>query len=62
MFIVHGPDGHCRRHEDKLKLRSVPKPNRQRHLNRPAPIDSNQVLFYLVTHIISSMYISLKVM
>ena len=42
MFIVQGPDGHCRRHEDQLKLRSVPKLNRQRRLNRPAPIDSER--------------------
>ena len=34
MFIFQGPDGHCRRHEDHLKLRSVPKLNRQRRLNR----------------------------
>ena len=40
MFTVQGPDGHCRRHEDQLKLRSVPKLNRQRRLSRPAPIDS----------------------
>ena len=35
MFTVQGPDGHCRRHEDQLKLRSVPKLNRQRRLSRP---------------------------
>ena len=29
MFIVQGPDGHCRRHEDQLKLRSVLKLHRQ---------------------------------
>ena len=40
MFTVQGPDGHCRRHEDHLKLRSVPKLNRQRRLSHPAPIDS----------------------
>ena len=40
MFTVQGPDGHCGRHEDQLKLRSVPKLNRQRRLIRPAPIDS----------------------
>ena len=32
-FIVQGPDGRCRRHEDQLKLRLVPKLNRQRSLN-----------------------------
>ena len=42
MSTVQGPDGHCRRHEDQLKLRSVPKLNRQRRLNRPAPIDSER--------------------
>ena len=40
MFIVQGPDGHCRRHEDQLKLRSVPKLNRQRRLNHSAALDS----------------------
>ena len=38
--VSKGPDGHCRRHEDQLKLRSVPKLNHQRRLSRPAPIDS----------------------
>ena len=42
MFIVKGPDGHCRRHEDQLKLRSVPKSNRQRRLNRSTAFDSDR--------------------
>ena len=42
MFIVQGSDGHCRRHEDQLKLRSVPKQNRQRRLNRSAEFDSER--------------------
>ena len=42
MFIVQGPDGHCRRHEDQLKLRSVPKLNRQRRLNCSTPFDSER--------------------
>ena len=42
MFIDQGPDGHCRRHEDQLKLRSVPKLNRQRRLNRSAAFDSER--------------------
>ena len=33
-MTIQGPDGHCRRHEDQLKLRSVPKLNRQRRLDR----------------------------
>ena len=41
-FIVQGPDGHCRRHEYQLKLRSVPKLNRQRSLNRSAAFDSER--------------------
>ena len=40
MFIVQGPDGHCRRHEDQLKLRSVLKLNRQRSLNCSTAFDS----------------------
>ena len=39
MFIGQGPDGHCRRHEDQLKLRSVPKLNRQRSLKHSAAFD-----------------------
>ena len=42
MFIVQGSDGHCRRHEDQLKLRSVPKLNRQCSLNHFAAIDSER--------------------
>ena len=42
MSIVQGPEGHCRRHEDKLKLRSVPKLTRQRCLNRYAAFDSER--------------------
>ena len=40
MFMVQGPDGHCRRHEDQLKLRSVLKLNRQRSLNCSTAFDS----------------------
>ena len=39
MAFVQGPDGHCRRHEDQLTLRSVPKQNHQRRLNRSAAFD-----------------------
>ena len=42
MFIVQGQHGHCRRHEDQLKLRSVPKLTRQRHLNHSAVFDSER--------------------
>ncbi len=42
MFIVQGRDGHCRRHEDQLKLRSVLKLNRQRSLNRSTAFDSER--------------------
>ena len=42
MFIVQGPHGHCRRHEDQLKLRSFPKLNRQRRLNRSTAFDSER--------------------
>ena len=42
MFIVQGPDGHCRRHEDQLKLHSVLKLNRQRRLNRSTAFDSER--------------------
>ena len=42
MFIVQGPHGHCRRHEDQLKLRSVPKLNRRRRLNRSTVFDSER--------------------
>ena len=42
MFIVQGPHGHCRRHEDQPKLRSVPKLNRQRRLNHYAVFDSER--------------------
>ena len=42
MFIVQGPDGQCRRHVDQLKLRSVPKLNRQRRLNRSTAFDSER--------------------
>ena len=42
MFIVQGPGGHCRRHEDQLKLHSVPKLNRQRRQNRSAAFDSER--------------------
>ena len=38
MFIVQGP----RRQEDQLKLRSVPKLNRQHRLNRSAAMDSER--------------------
>ena len=39
MFIVQGTNGHCRRHEYQLMLRSVPKLNRQSRLNRFAALD-----------------------
>ena len=42
MFIAQGPDGHCHRHEDQLKLRSVLKLNRQRRLNRSTAFDSER--------------------
>ena len=42
MFIVQGPDGHCRRHEDQLKLCSVPELNRLCRLNRSAAFDSER--------------------
>ena len=42
MFIVKGPDGHCRRHEDQLKLRSVPTLNGQRRLNRSTAFVSDR--------------------
>ncbi len=42
MFIVQGHDGHCRRHEDQLKLRSVLKLNRHRRLNRSTAFDSER--------------------
>ena len=42
MFIVQGPDGHCRRHEDQLKLRSVLKLNRLCRLNRSTAFDSER--------------------
>ena len=42
MFIVQGPDGHCRRHEDQLKLHSVPKLNSQCRLNRSTAFDSER--------------------
>ena len=42
MFIVQGPDGHCRRHEDQLKLSSVPKLKHQRRLNRSTAFDSER--------------------
>ena len=42
VFIVQVPDGHCRRFEDQLKLRSVPKLNRQRRLNRSTAFDSER--------------------
>ena len=42
MLIVQGSDGHCRRHEDQLKLRSVPKLNHQRRLNRSTAFDSER--------------------
>ena len=42
MFTVHGPDGHCRRHEDQLKLRSVIKLNCQRSLNRSTAFGSER--------------------
>ena len=42
MFIVQGPDGHCRRHVDQSKLRYVLKLNRQRSLNRYTAFDSER--------------------
>ena len=42
MFIVQGHDGHCRRHEYRLKLRSVLKLNRHRRLNRSTAFDSER--------------------
>ena len=39
MFIAQGPDGHCRRHEDQLKLHSVQNPNRQLSLKHSAAPD-----------------------
>ena len=42
MFIVQGTDGHCRPHEDQLKLRSVLKLNRQRSMNRSIAFGSER--------------------
>ena len=50
MFTVQGPDGHCRRHEDQLKLRSVPKLNRQRRLSRPLQSTVHVIQRWISSH------------